>query len=107
MLNNQQNNTLGVGDTWPPYMAILCDQNGPVDLTTATSIKIEMQGNTFASAQVSGAATATVIPGQIQYAWGPNDTAIADTYQVRVQITFADGYIVSFPDYGFGFVQVT
>src|ERR1700733_8450843 len=82
--------TIKQGDTWPPLAAILSDANGPIDLSTATTIEIWMKG--ISGTVVSGLCTPVdAAAGSIIYSWGPTDTAVPDTYNVEFEITWSGG----------------
>ena len=95
-------------DTWPPLEAVLMDQNGPINLTTATSVKFLMRGtkrkNPFST---SGTCTVVDAPkGEVVFFWSPTNTSVADTYQGEFEISWADGSVGTVPNSGYLYVLV-
>lgn len=101
-------NYLKQGDTAPGIYAILCDQNGPVDLSTATSIQFKMRGRTQIYALVNSViAGPWTSSGVVYYSWGSTDTAVADVYLMEFCVTFASSDQLTFPNYGYAKVYVS
>lgn len=95
-------------DTWPPLQATLSDQNGPIDLTNASTVHVIMKGTT---ALIDGACTidanqTSTGMGQVTYTWAIGDTAITDTYQVEFEIVWAAGGIETIPNDSYRSIQI-
>lgn len=79
------------GDTWPLLTGTCEDENGPVDLSTAASVRVVIKpptGATFGSAAtlIGGGTT-----GQWSYKWGASDLTQVGDYSVEVEVTWASG----------------
>lgn len=82
--------TIKTFDTYPPLVATLTDQNGPIDLTEATSVVVVLKGQSGAT--ITGQCTITdAAQGVVSYQWEDGDTDNADTYQVEWMITWPSG----------------
>lgn len=83
-------------DTYPPVVATLTDTNGPINLTTATTVKFIMKSATLL---VTGNCTITTpASGVVTYTWGATDTNIAGNYTVEFEIHWAAGGIQTVPN---------
>lgn len=78
-------------DTYPPLSATLTDSNGPINLSTATSVEFVMVGNKTATKVTGACAITNATQGQVKYQWATNDLATPDTYQVEFAIHWASG----------------
>lgn len=91
-------------DTWPPLQATLTDQDGPINLTNATAVRLIMKGSTVT---VTGGCTVVdPVNGVVSYAWAVGDLAVADNYQVEFEITWNTGTIETVPNDGYMNVSV-
>lgn len=91
------------GDTAPPFQATITD-DGPVDFTTATAIKvIGLRDRTpvFARAATGNAEGVVTMP------WQQGDTAIAGLVRVEIEATWPDGSITTYPPDGYLHVLVS
>lgn len=97
--------TLKRHDTYPPLRATLSDVNGPIDLTSAVSVKLIMKGKT---SLVTGlcAIVSPSTSGSIQYNWATNDLSVSDTYNVEFEIGWAGGGIQTVPNSGYSTIEV-
>jgi len=87
-------------DTLPWLSAILCDSNGPVDLTLATNIQLMADG-LFSGNTINQATTIENAGlGQIVYKWQAADTTYVDDYNIRFVVTYPGDLVVTFPGYG-------
>jgi hypothetical protein len=96
--------TLKQNDTWPPLAFTLMDQNGPVDLTTATSIKIVMKG---ATVTVTGTCTKNADQvtnkGKGTYTFLASDTSVIGAYDLEFEVNWggSPAKIQTFPNDGY------
>lgn len=93
------------GDTRPKYVVALKDNFGqpgeaPIDLTTATSVKMKMRktGTTGAPKINATCALTTPAQGVVTYTWATGDTDTPATYDVEFEITWADTGIETVPN---------
>jgi hypothetical protein len=95
---------LKAGDSWPPLAATLSDGSGPVNLTTADSVRWIMKSG---STVVSGpCVVADAVNGRVAYAWDPGDTDTAGAYQGEFEVTWNVGEVETFPNDGYVSVQI-
>lgn len=87
-------------DTLPWLSAILCDSNGPVDLTAATNIQLMADGMFTSTIINQSVAIQNALIGQILYKWQSADTATVDDFNARFVVTYSGGAVVTFPGYG-------
>ena len=95
-------------DTSPTFEATLLDADGAaVDYTGALSVNFHM--TTAAGATLVDAAMVETAPltGVVSYFWNTGDTATAGTHNAEIELTFADGKIQTFPNFGFWKVEVS
>lgn len=84
-------------DTYPSRFQ-LADAIGPVDLTTATTIKLFMKStNTLVSVTCTKDADQVGNKGWATAPWGATDLSNALTYDLEVQVTFSNGTKATFP----------
>jgi hypothetical protein len=90
------------GDTWPPLKGLAADEDGPVDLPSASLVEVVLQsGNTI----ITGAAD-VIDPPEVdddetynwEYVWEAGDTDEPGTYRVQLKVTWAAGQIERFPN---------
>jgi hypothetical protein len=91
--------TIKQHDTHPPIDAILKAAGVPIDLTTATQVKI-LAKNATGSVTWSGTCTITsAAGGAVRYVLtGTTDTATVNTYSLEWEITWATGKITTVPN---------
>jgi hypothetical protein len=100
------------GDTWPPVDAVLSDQDGVIDLTTATVVKLLFKTAT-GSTTYSRNCTITDAPnGAVRYAWTLADAATGPTsavnsFNIEWEITWSDGGTTTVPNVGYKTLAVT
>lgn len=83
-------------DTYPPLVATLSDLSGPVDLTTATAVKLIAVSLTHT---ITGACSISdPTNGVVSYAWVTGDTAFTGTYTLEFEVTWTGGGIQTFPN---------
>jgi hypothetical protein len=99
---------LKTNDTFPPFIAVLSDLKGVINLTGAEHVEFFMKTETH---ELKGLCTVlSATGGEVQYEWKAGDTAIAGTYQVEFKITWTTGKTVqSVPNEGYGalVIQIT
>jgi hypothetical protein len=89
------------GDSAPPFRAQLLDNTTPVDLTSATVVRLLMQrpdGTSFA--QPLTVENQTTNRGWVNRPWGPSDLLLAGSYAVEVEVTWTGGTVQTFPPGG-------
>lgn len=91
------------GDTAPALRIELTDGDPPVpvDLTTATEIRLRTSGAVVLDKVVTGDAN-----GLIVYQWQPGDTAKDGKVSLEVRVTAADGRVQTFPPDGYLTVHI-
>lgn len=96
-------------DTWPPLEAVLMDQDGPIDLSTAQAVWLKMRG-TKRTGAVSVAGTCQIVlpatNGAVIHNWLSTETAVADLYNAEFEIQWADGSVQTVPNSGYFYVDV-
>jgi hypothetical protein len=92
--------TIKQHDTYPPLDAVLEDQDGPIDLTTATTVKLILKPTSGSS--ITGTCTVvTPAAGLVSYTWIVGDTAVVTSYQGEFEITWATGKVTTVPNDGY------
>jgi hypothetical protein len=87
------------GDTAPAFRAQLLDGTTPVNLTGATAKLIVRRGTTVV---INSAVTIEAgSDGWVSYAWQTADTAVADSHNGEVQVTWGNGTVQTFPASGY------
>lgn len=100
------NFSLKQDDTWPAINATLSDANGPINLTTATTVKILLKP-TGGGTLIQGTCTiVNAAAGTVRYQWVTGDTVAAGTYNGEFEITWADGKIGTVPNEGYFTVEI-
>jgi hypothetical protein len=99
--------TIKQHDTWPPLRATLSDADGPVDLTTADTVRFIYKEPVGVTAVVRVTTVTAATDGKIEYEWVAGDTAVATTYNAEFEVTWGDGEITTFPNAGYFTFEVT
>lgn len=99
------------GDTWPPLDAILSDQNGPINLTTASAVKLLFKTVTGSTSYSRICTITSAAGGAVRYAWTSADastgpTSVVNSFNVEWEITWSDGGITTVPNVGYKTVAV-
>ena len=89
------------GDTAPDIAGTVTDANGPVNISTATSLRFIAKSGS--NPVIAGAATkvddgTTPLRGKWKYTWGASDLSIAGTWEVEIEVTWTSGKIETFPN---------
>lgn len=83
-------------DTAPDLKATLTDNGVPVDLTTATLIRMLGQHDTDLNVNFARTVTGNA-QGVVTMPWQASDTAVPGLLNVEVECTFPDGKVQTFP----------
>jgi hypothetical protein len=86
------------GDLLPTWSATLLDGVTPIDLTTATTVRVlgVMNGTLL----IDREATSTNSVGRVTMDWIAGDTDLAGTIYFEVEVTWTGGGIQTFPAQG-------
>jgi BppU N-terminal domain len=97
-LTSKPDRTIKRGDTWPPLAAELVDQDGPIDLTTASTVKMLLKSDTISIK--TGPVTIDEDPktGRVLYEWETGDTDNVGLYNGEFEITWESGKVETVPD---------
>lgn len=93
------------GDTPGIVRGTLSDHDGPVDISTASEVRLLIRKRNAPALKVSAVVTneddgTPAARGRWSYTWAPADLDTAGTYDVEVQVTWADGDRITFPTHG-------
>jgi len=88
--------TIKQHDNYPPLVLTLTDQNGPINLSTATTVKLILKSGT--TSITGNCVITTPTSGIVTYNWGGSDTAVVGTYDGEVEITWNTGKIETVPN---------
>jgi hypothetical protein len=93
--------TIKSGDTWPPLVTTLTKADGsPIDLTTATSVKVYIKSPT--NSVRTGTCTVTnAAQGVVSYTPVALDFPTPGTYQAEFEIDFGSGKLQTAPNDGY------
>ena len=97
--------TLKRGDTWPPLVVSVSDDNGAIDLTTASEIRLLLKSSSY-TLETDPVSPSDAGSGEITYDWQVGDTDNSGTYQLEVEIVWATGQIQTVPNDGYGEVKI-
>jgi hypothetical protein len=96
--------TLKRFDTYPPLAVTLSDASGPIDLTLASAVHMEMQNVAKTTLIASLAMTIASAPGgyckRNWTAGGTNETSMADTWSTEWEILWQNGGVQTVPNDG-------
>lgn len=87
-------------DTYPPLTVTLTDQNGPIDLSTASSVHMEMKSSVGTIIPSLAMASFSATSGVIQHTWVGSETSMADTWNLEWEIKWANGGVQTVPNTG-------
>lgn len=86
------------GDTVPALEATLTDQDGPINLTTATSVKLLAKSRTDATTISGTCSIVSAAQGKISYTWVSGNTSAPGSYDMEFEITWGVGQIETVPN---------
>jgi hypothetical protein len=90
------------GDLLPEIEGTCEDDDGPVDLTNATSVRFLMGVNGSSTNKVAAAATFVSKPdGTVKYTWAGTDTDTVGPYDGEFEVTWPGSKPETFPNRGF------
>jgi hypothetical protein len=99
--------TIKRGDTWPPLAATLTDEEGPIDLTTATTITLILKSQGQSPVTIEGVCdVVSAAAGTVKYEWEASDTNAVNTYDAEFEIEWADLTITTVPNEGYKEIAV-
>ena len=92
--------TVKKGDRFPFLETVLKNAEGPIDLTTAASVKVILK-NAKSGAVIEGLCTFPVpASGNTIYKWQAGDTSVPGEYEVEYLITWPEGLPERVPNEG-------
>lgn len=97
------------GDTAPVFRAQCLNGVDPVNLTTASAVKLLIRDRA-GTVLVNAAMTKedqTSNPGWVRRTWQTADTATAGVYRLEVEVTWADGTTQTFPPDRYATLAIT
>lgn len=91
--------TMKRNDTYPPLTVALSDASGPINLTAASAVHMEMKG---AATLIASLACVIASPagGVVQHNWSGSETNVADTWTLEWEILWAAGGVQTVPNDG-------
>lgn len=94
-------------DLLPPYEAVLSDNGVPVDLTTATEVRLLTADKTglILNVLMTKDPDQVTNPGKVTYFWQSGDTAVAGSYKAEIQVIWPGTLPQTFP--ADGYLQLT
>lgn len=87
-------------DTFPPMSITLSDNNGPIDLTTASSVHMEMKSAVGTIIPSLGCPIASAAGGFVKHTFVASETSMVDTWTLEWEIGWANGGIQTVPNDG-------
>ena len=89
-------------DRLPILRSNLTDDNGYIDLTTASSVSFIYQIKSRASpAQTGSASIISAVSGLVEYQWGTGEQISGAVYYGQWRASFSNGKQLSFPNDGY------
>jgi hypothetical protein len=99
--------TIKQNDFGVPIRATLSDENGVVDLTAATVVRLLMHGTkTQTELAFTAAVEGTPTDGRVIYTWQAGDLSVADTYRAEFEVAFGGSALVTFPSDDYAEIEV-
>lgn len=97
--------TFKQNSTFPFLTATLSDAKGPVDLTTAKTLKLFLAKDTLHKKTGTVEVTGDPKEGKIRYKWEANDTDVSGEFNAEIEVEWEDGTKSSFPSDGYFTVE--
>lgn len=96
------------GDTAPAFRARCLDGSAPVDLTSASQVRllVKRSGSVAVSSVMTVEDQATN-PGWVHHTWQVGETSAAGNFRGEVEVTWGDGTVQTFPAEGYAPIRVT
>lgn len=90
------------GDNYPSIAGTVADANGPVNISTAVSLKFVAKSGATTITGVAVKDDVGDVPtrGTWHYVWITTDLAVAGTYQVEIEVTWPSSKVETFPSLG-------
>ena len=95
------------GDRHPPLDVVLRDQNGVVDLTSASAVEFIMQDSSGTNVVDGECTILDAASGRVRYSWAEGDTDTVGSFKAEWVVTWDDGLETTFPDDGFVTIRIT
>lgn len=90
------------GDTWPPIKGLASDEDGPVDLTAADSMRLMCKSTSHLIELPVTVIDPIEIIGDEQYNWQADfetgDTEVVGVYVIQLEVTWSADQIETFPN---------
>jgi len=93
-------------DTSPSIRVICKDGDGEVVSVTGATIRFHMFDKAGTEVVDAAGSINDGAAGDIQYDWQAADTDVSGIFNAEFEVTFADGSIETFPNYGYIKVRV-
>lgn len=88
--------TIKQHDNYPPLVLTLTDQNGPINLSTATTVKLILKSGT--TTITGNTVITTPTSGVVTYNWAAGNTDVVGQYDGEVEITWNTGKVETVPN---------
>jgi hypothetical protein len=98
--------TIKQHDTHPSLEATLTDQDGAINLTTATTVKLLLKTPTGGTAISGTCAIVSAVAGTVRYDWTAPNTADVNTFDGEFEITWSNGKITTVPNDSYFSVEI-
>lgn len=101
--------TIKRGDRLPALTLTVTGDGTPVDLTTATAVRLIVRATSDRSngpAYLDTTLAARPADGVLTYAWADGDTDTVGQYRVEVEVTWPGGLKQTFPGAGYGDLRI-
>lgn len=100
--------TIKSGDTQPPLEVALLSNELPVDLTSATEVRLHLRATEGGPLLIDAAMTivGSAADGVVKYQWVAGDTDVVGLFYAEYVVTWATGE-QTFPDDGYSLIEVT
>ena len=94
-------------DTSPIFRVILKDPDGvPVDITGNLGVRFHLFKKNGTQVVDAAATVNVAADGDVQYEWIAADTSESGTFDAEFEVTYSDGSVETFPNYGYEKVHI-